>query len=152
MNKNRMVFTRILFIVTLILYQGCSALDWVQQKDREVTTQATDEAIKRSTALQELDKICTNIDLPAEFKFLGKGGLDDQKLSLAYNYYSDLQFEEGRKIFEHYFIKEGWIETDLSQRYPKQLDFANKDYRIAINYRDKFRSSNYTMYCEKLSQ
>ena len=112
-------------------------------------TRATDEAISQSTELQELNRVCTSVDLPSGFVFVSKGGLDDQKLSLSYSYSSDRLFDDSRVIFERYFRERGWKEDDLSYRYPKQLDFTNTEYRIAINY-DTSGISNYSVYCERL--
>lgn len=144
--------SKIIFILMVIMFlQGCISSNDVQQKYLDTETRLTDEAISKSPALQELDKICSNINLPKEFVFISKGGIDDQKISLSYKYDADIAFDKAQQVFEKYFSEKGWIENNLSDRYPKQLDFTNDKYRIAIYYSNKISLSNYRIYCEKLN-
>ncbi len=133
-----------LFLTSL----GCHS---IQQKQIEIQTRETNNAIAKSEALQELNRICVDVKLPDNFTFMSKGGIDDQKLSLAYRYYSEIPFNDARKTFEKYFADMCWSEKDLSHRYPKQLEFTNNQYLIAISFLERQSSSNYSIYCEKLN-
>ena len=158
MKQFRLKLNRLKFLISasIIICQGCILLNLqacvsTQREYLKIQTRATDDAISKSLSLQELNTICVNVNLPDGFTFVSKGGIDDEKLSLAYHYYSDLPFDETRKIFESYFAEKEWSENDLSHRYPKQLDFTDGKYRIAINYSGTKGLSNYSIYCEKLN-
>lgn len=158
MKKVYEVLSLMIFIMPLIfLCQGCiflnsEASNSAQKKYLEIQTKSTDNAIRESVSLQELNSVCTNVSLPEGFAFVSKGGIDDQKISLAYHYSSRISFDEARKSFERYFAEKGWSEEDLSHRYPKQLDFTDGNYRIAVNYAEGNEISNYSIYCEKLKK
>lgn len=140
------------FLFCLILFSyGCLFFSAEEQrKYQERKTKITDEAISKSADLQQLNKVCLDVKLPDGFVFVSKGGIDDEKVSLSYHYDSDLPFDESRKTFESYFSEKGWVEEDLSHRYPKELNFTNKEYRIVISHQNKKVLSNYGIYCEKL--
>ena len=123
----------------------------IEKKERELKTRATDEAIRGSEQLRVLNEVCTSVKLSPDFEFVWKGGLDDQKLSLEYHYSSKLPFADVRPLFLHHFASRGWSVTDLSDRYPKQIEFSNGEYRVAVSMiSEKYPESNLGVYCEKL--
>jgi hypothetical protein len=148
-DDKKTFFLRIASIMVLILVQSCSIYDSFQRKNLELTTQLTNEAIKKSEALQELDKVCASVALPEGFKFVSKGGIDDQKISLSYYYNSEIPFEEIYEVFRKHFSEKGWSEKNLAHRYPKQVEFYNDDYRIYLSH-GSGNLSNYGVNCEKL--
>ena len=149
MSKRLMSLQTTLFIAVLILVQSCSLYDSFQRKNVETTTRLTDEAIKKSEALQELEKVCTSVNLPEEFKFVSRGGIDDQKVTLSYYYNSDTPFGEVHNIFKKHFLEKGWTENDLAHQYPKQVKFYNDKYSVTL-WHSSGNLSNYSVSCEKL--
>jgi hypothetical protein len=141
----------LLFIISCILLFGCSFNESEERGYRESQTKATDEAISHSIELQRLNAVCTSIRLPAGFTFVSKGGVDDEKIALAYYYSSTVSFGVAKQTFDHYFSESGCTEIDMSDRYPKHIDFYNDDFRISINFREKGSLSNYGICCEKLT-
>ncbi|MGB5014854.1 MAG: hypothetical protein WBO68_12590 [Pyrinomonadaceae bacterium] len=140
----------VVLIISALLDSGCLPRD-LELKYRENQTRATDEAISNSAELTELNKVCLAVRLPDEFIFVSKGGIDDQKVSLSYQYRSDLSFEVARRIVEKQLAAEvGWNEVDLSHRYPKQLEFENGSNRIVLSYQSTYSLSNYSIYCGRL--
>jgi len=129
---------------------GCSKLGEAELQYRRRQTLLTDEAISKSSELQQLNAVCTAVRLPADFAFVSKGGLDDEKISLAYQYKSDTPFETAKSVFEGYFKDMTWTETDRSDRYPRELHFTNGSYLVNITFLEKYSLSNYGIYCEKL--
>jgi hypothetical protein len=115
-------------------------------------TELTNEAIKKSSELQELDNVCKQIPLPQNFKFVRKSGIDDQKITLSYYYYSDTKYLETWNFLQEYFSQNKWQlvkngEGIVSSQ--KFIEFTNDTYRVKAWYQRDARS-NYSLYCEKL--
>ena len=154
MKKLESAFVLVLLALTLICF-SCKAINSgskeIQQKLLDEQTLETDKAIEKSKSLQELNTVCTNVPLPQSFVFVYKGGIDDQKISLAYYYKSESSFDDVRVSIEEYFDKHGWNKVDYSHRFPKQIDFTNQNYRIAVYFGNTGGLSNFSIYCEKSS-
>jgi hypothetical protein len=119
-------------------------------ENEQMITRQTEEAIKNSPVLQELDAMCKQIPLPANSQFIWKGGLDDQTISLSYHYYSETKYEEAWSLFKVYFLQNGWKLTKEDNSYPKIIEFRNDKYRVQINYGGMGEGVNYGFSCEKL--
>lgn len=113
-------------------------------------SEATDKAISQSAMLRDLDSFCTNIDLPPNFKFVSKHGIDEQKGLITYYYESSTSFSESKAIFNKGLNDKGWTFRDMSDRYPPQLEFGKDEYRIVVTYQEYYSLSNYGIDCEKL--
>lgn len=119
--------------------------------DKQITDQ-TEEVIKGSPELQELDSVCKQIPRAQDFQFVKKGGLDDQKISLSYYYISETRYEEVWRLLGNYFDKNGWKTVKNGEGVIssiKIIEFSNGKYRVAIQH-GGMRSINYSFYCEKL--
>jgi hypothetical protein len=137
-------------VVMLLATHGCVVSKYAERRYLDAKTKATDAAINESPALQDLNRICTEMRLPEDFEFDSKGGIDDEKTSLSYYYRSKIRFEVARRTFEDYYFGKGWTMTDLSHRYPPQLEFTDGEVIIAISSQTFDYGFNYGIYCEKL--
>jgi hypothetical protein len=120
-------------------------------KNREEATKYTEEAIKNSPELQELDKMCSQIPLPKDFKFISKGGLDDQAISLSTYYYSETSYQEAKQLFKDYFNQKGWNLIKEDDSYPKVIEFKDNTFLVSLQYGGMGSDVNYSIYCEKIS-
>lgn len=150
MNDDIMVCLRYILLAVCLFTLNCSLFEANQNALGNARTRATDEAISRSPELQKLNAVCMSVPLPSGFKFLSKGGIDDQKLSLAYRYSSDKPWVEVSDVFYQHFLSLKWKVDDLSDRYPQQIDFSDGNYRVAISMQRDGQIKYYTIYCEKL--
>lgn len=120
-------------------------------ENEKQTTRQTEEAIKNSHELQELDKMCKQIPLPLDFKFVWKGGIDDEKISLSSYYYSETSLGETKNFYNQYFIQNNWHKENEDNSYPPSVEFRNSTYRVVIHNGGMGSRTNYSIYCEKLS-
>lgn len=72
-------------IILLFVCLGCI--------DKQIT-ELTNRAIKDSPQLQDLDRLCSQIQLPPDFRLIRKGSIDDQKISFSYYYDSKTEYLE----------------------------------------------------------
>lgn len=153
-----MLLTKKVLLITLfsIFLTGCNfrELPIVRDaiiKEREQITINTEKAIKNSPELQELDKMCSQIPLPKDFKFISKGGLDDQKVTLSTYYYSETDFQEVRQLFKDYFNQKGWDLIKEDSSYPKVIEFASDYFLVSLQNGGMSKDANYSVYCEKIT-
>ncbi len=148
--KNGFIIGLLCFVVVGgLISLNCFMFEANQRSLDNALTRITDKAISESPDLQKLDTICTSVPLPEGFEFASKGGLDDQKVSLAYRYSSDRSWDEARKVFYEHFSRLKWGSDDLSDRSPPQIDFSDGNYRVAISMQRDGQTNKYTIYCEK---
>lgn len=143
---------RLILFTILIFSGGCLSIPrQIKKKIADNTTRATDEAIKGSPKLQELNKICTDIPLPDDFvfeeKYLLTVGLNE---NLTYSYDSKTAFNESRKIFEDYFKEKDWRVRDMSDKYPPGLDFTDGNVNVSVGAESIGDGFAYTIYCKRL--
>lgn len=145
-----------ILILLLLWITGCNPKELpifkeAREQNEKLITEQTEKAIKNSPELQELDNVCKQIPLPSDFKFVWKGGLDDQKLSLSTHYYSETSYEEAKNIFNDYFSKNnGKLVKVKEGNISKILEYQKENYRVVIQYGGMGKGVNYFIYCEKL--
>lgn len=143
--KQNLIFLSIVFLlVTFLFYSGCNFDDRI--------TKSTDEEIKNSPVLKELESLCNEIPLPNNFKFVRKSGLDDQIISLVYVYASETAYEDTRKDLDEYFFKNNWKITKENLSYPKTIEFRNDKNRVFVQYEGLGENANYAVTCEKITK
>ncbi|HMS43585.1 MAG TPA: hypothetical protein PKE69_25380 [Pyrinomonadaceae bacterium] len=141
-SKTNLNFGVCLALITLICL-SCT---------NEQITKYTEDAIKETSVLQKLDKVCSSVSLPNDFKLVRKDGIDDQKITLAYYYNSDTSYQETWKLIKEYFEAKGWKlvkDEDGTISTTKILEFTNEEYLFNIQY-GGMRSAEYGIGCEKL--
>ena len=114
-------------------------------------TELTNKAVKESSQLQELDKVCSQIQLP-DFQLIRKGGIDDQKITLSYYYDSQTDYLRGWQIFDRYFDKNNWTYIENGQgviESQKFIEYSKDNYKVKI-FSGGMGDAEYSIYCEKL--
>lgn len=119
------------------------------KKFDEYTTKETDDAIKKSPELQELDALCKQIPLSDRFEFYSKRMASHGPPALFFFYSSEEDFLASDALFKDYFKQRGWEIRD-SNSLNKISEFRNEKYLITIQYGGIGKNANYAMSCEKL--
>lgn len=141
--------TLVLLVCVLIL-SACENISRLSNGLDRQLERNTEEAISKSPALQEVDKVCREVPLPSDFVFVRKGGLDDQKITLSYYYSSKTKYEEAQGLWRNYFEGTGWRLIKVSDFPSKSMEFRNETYRISTFYGGMGSGVDYSIYCEKL--
>ena len=135
------IFLKLFSLILLLVCLSCTG--------RQVT-ELTNKAIKDSPELQDLDKVCTQIPLPSDFRLIQKGGIDDQKISLSYHYDSQKKYLEVWQFLNTYFKENGWkFVKNESDSIMKTIEYSNDKYRVVIQ-NGGMRNVEYGIYCEKI--
>lgn len=120
------------------------------KRQDERITRETQEAIRNSPALQELDRLCTKeIPRPAGF-VLEKMSRDfhEQKF-LSYGYRSDTDYQTVKNFYLSYFRDHGWHLSEEKDGGwgPSRIEVRSDRYRVTIY--DKERTL-YGIVCARL--
>ena len=157
--------TRLLKLLGLVLAQalvvsacvnpsklpGVSA---IAEREDERAKKETDEAIKNSPALQELDAFCS-AQVPATLGFVSlHRRLDSSagRLTLSYSYHSDANFDRVKQEYKNQLVPNGWrvtLEEEVSSA-ESRIEFAGNDHTIKVYYIPSGKETNYKVYCEKV--
>jgi len=125
-----------------------------EQEDQKLT-KYTEEALKNSPGLQELDLICSN-ELPLFYGFVLRskiaGPVRYTSLSYAYDYNSGADYQKVKGFYLDYFARNGW---QLVDEYnggwgPKSVKFRKNRYKVVISH-GAMGDVEYAIDCEKLS-
>jgi hypothetical protein len=148
------------FSVCLILFilvgLGCNPknLPGIRGKLKEwdeERTKDTERTIEKTPKLQELDSICKQVPVPADFKFIAKHltWIVNQEPLISYFYYSKTDFDKAENNFRNYLITNGW-ESLKSDHLNKVNVFKKDNFKIHIQYGGVGSDANYSISCEKL--
>ena len=153
----RREFKYLVVLIVALLLSACNPREFPPFKkfsewsEKEATRQI-EEAIKNDPELAELDSVCKQVPVPEDFKFIWKGGLDDQKVSFSTYYFSHIRYEDARRIWDDYFHRNDWKLVGRKEgRISKVSEFRNASYRVIIQFGGMGKSVNYSIYCEKLN-
>lgn len=143
--------TYLFTIFLIVLTASCSLLEKASIKQDEFLMEQAEKAIQNSPQLQEIDKVCKDIKLPANSQFIWKGGLDDEVITITYHYFSNTEFREARSIFIDYFKANQWRLVKETDSIFQTLEFRNDKYRVNIQYGGMGKRVNYSFNCSLLS-
>ena len=143
MCRKQTCFSLMIIIFAGLSNLGCGLSEFIS-KHRE-------ETIKNTPELKELDDFCRQIPLPPNFQFIERGSLDDQRIVLHFEFFSNTKYADSRKVFDKYFESENWQLTKQDNSYPKTVEFRNDKYSIEIAH-GNFGKANYAITCEKLTR
>lgn len=155
---NQMHRITLTLTATILLFVACSpikipVLRERAKKEQERITKETQEAIKSSQKLQELDRLCTkDIPLPPDFVLVKLHRDYKDETFLGYGYHSDVSYQQVKTLYRDYFLQRGWQlagEKDRTWGYP-YIEFINATYRIKIYDFGPGDGVNYSFHCEKL--
>jgi len=153
--KNIFIYLSSLAFLSLALagciLRGTPGIKQLTKKFDEIATKETDDAIKKSPVLQEIETVCKQIPLPPDFEFIAKGGLnDDGLLFLDYYYASNTKYEQARVLWNTYFADNGWEAKKEEDSYPRHLEFKNSRFSVSIYYGGMGDRAQYSVGCQKL--
>lgn len=143
--------TYLFTIFLIVLTASCSLLEKASIKQDEFLMEQAEKAIQNSPQLQEIDKVCKDIKLPANSQFIWKGGLDDEVITITYHYFSNTEFREARSIFIDYFKAHQWRLVKETDSIFQTLEFRNDKYRVNIQHGGMGKRVNYSFNCSILS-
>lgn len=123
------------------------------KRQDERITRETQEAIRNSSGLQELDRLCIKeIPLPDGFvlKQMSRD-FHDQKY-LSYGYQSDTDYRTVKNFYLNYFRAHGW---QLSEEKdggwgPSRIEVRNDRYRVTVYDKERKNGGLYDIVCAKL--
>jgi hypothetical protein len=115
----------------------------------------TDEALKESPVLQELDRLCTkDIPLPDGFRLVSRTGTPKKRNPyLSYHYYSGAGYKGIKSFYDTYFSQNGWRVTENREGGwgpPWHAVFRKDNYLVAVTYGGKGKEVNYSLFCQKV--
>jgi hypothetical protein len=123
------------------------------KRQEQRITRETEDAIKKSPALQELDRLCTQeIPRPAGFVPGYKYRDFNEQKFLGYGYHSSLDYQSVKSFYMNYFTQHGWQltnEKDSGWGQP-QIEFRKDGYRVTIYDMGGGEGDNYTVSCGRL--
>ena len=123
--------------------------DW-ERKNAEYT----EEALKESPVLQEIDRLCTNeIALFDGFRLIRKSTTQSGNPYLSYDYTSEADLQQVKRFYLNYFTQNAWqtIKDQEGGWGPRWHAIFRKDsYKVSITYFGKGEEINYGFFCQKI--
>jgi hypothetical protein len=120
-------------------------------ENEKASTIQTEEAIKNSAVLQDLDRVCGQVPLPADFHFVWKSFTIDKKIILFTYYHSETSYETARDFWLDYFARTGWSSSSDGVSFPRNIVATQGTYRVTIFYGGMGDRTNFSIDCELLS-
>ena len=121
----------------------------------ERITRETDEAIKTSSALQQLDRLCTQeIPRPEGFLSMNKFKNLNGETFLGYGYHSALDYQSVKHFYVNYFAQHGWQVTKQKDGGwgPSKIEFRKDTNKVTISESGyDGEGINYFVECAQLS-
>lgn len=122
------------------------------KRQEERVTRETDEAIKKSPALQELAHLCTEeIPRPQDFVQSRKYRDVNGEKFVGYAYNAKVDYSSVRSFYVDYFTQHGWQLTNQKDGGwgPSGLEFRNDKYKVKI-YDKGQPDGSYDIVCARL--
>ena len=114
------------------------------------STKNTEQAIKESVELQDLEGVCREVPIPRDFTFVWRA-TDRNKQSLLSSYYhSDTPYGEARRIWVDYFAANNWELKVSDASYPQKIRANRGTYEVVISHGGMGERTNYAIDCKKL--
>ena len=115
------------------------------------TQNDVEQFISKSSTLRELDRFCSDLPKPPNFKYRYKKlAGNSQTAYISYRYQSDSSFSEVRDFYIAYLEKEGWTNEHLwdeeRSALPKFLEYRKGDRTISLE-RVNFPDADYSLGC-----
>lgn len=152
------IIASLVFSTSVLLFSGCNPwrlplLKEEARKQDERITRETDEAIKKSPKLQELNRLCMeSIPKPTGFELLNKDRDYHEETFLGYSYRSKLDYQTVKRFYLDYFVQNGWALTEEKDDGwgPSKIEFHKDSYRVTIYDMGAADGKNYSIVCGKL--
>jgi hypothetical protein len=148
----------VLLMITSVFFTACDPrqLPGFKQEGKrqeERITRETDEAIKKSPLLQELDRLCTQ-ELPRPDGFVPVNKYRDfnEEKFLGYGYHSELDYQSVKSFYVNHLTQHGWQLTEQKDEGwgQRKIEFRNEKYRVTIFDMGGGKGTNYALNCGTL--
>ncbi|HEY0765950.1 MAG TPA: hypothetical protein VGD61_26455 [Pyrinomonadaceae bacterium] len=149
------VFLQMLVVSACVNPNKLPGIREIAEKEDARANQQTDEAIKASPALQELDAFCTN-QVPLALGFVRRNRRLIQSAgwqTLSYSYQSNTSFESVKQEYKKQLASPDWRVTVEEKVNPEEsrIEFAGNNYSIKIyHFHSGEDDINYKIFCERL--
>lgn len=148
----------VLALALILLFTGCNpwrlpVLKEVAKRQDERITRETDEALKKSPKLQELNQLCTEkIPRPPGFELVSKDRDYHEETFMTYGYRSKLDYQTVKRFYLDYFAQNGWVlAEDKNDGWGDQKIEVHKDsYRVTIYDMGAGEGRHYSIVCGKI--
>lgn len=153
-----MLRLRPLLVAALFCFAGCTnprelpGFKGAVEKQEAITAQKTEEAIKESPLLQELDRLCREVlPLPEGFALAAKKLDFKNRNDLTYYYSSAAEYQMVSNFYQDYFTRNGWQLTARKDSGwgQKRLEFRKDGYAVVIYHGPMGGGVNYSIHCKK---
>lgn len=133
--------------------RGFPGFKQLAKQQEERITRETEEAIKTSPVLQDLDRLCTQeIPRPEGFVPINKYKDLHGERFLGYGYQSKADFSSVKSFYVSYFAQHGWNLTKQNDAKwgPSSVVFRNQKYQVKVYDAGQDGEINYFLHCELL--
>lgn len=125
---------------------ACTSSSCFFRSDSEINRE-TDQLIRQSKDLQNLEKICTQLPILGRLtpvrKFVGRN-----ENTLSYYYKLNQDFNQLKAVYKENLLRDGWIlAKEEPSLWEEQIEFEKGTSRIHIAY-GNFGNENYALSCE----
>jgi hypothetical protein len=144
--------------VACALFANCNPREMpgfkqIAQREGARITRETDEAIKKSPALHELNQLCTrDIPLPPCFALAYKSRDFDEEKFLSYYYRASIEYKDVKRFYLDYLPPRNWqlAEQKDGGWGPSKLVFRREAYEVIIYDKEYGNDTFYSVVCRKL--
>jgi hypothetical protein len=123
-----------------------------KREDARITRE-TDDAIKNSPALQELEHLCTiDIPSPTDFALVKKDRDFNEQKFLVYYYRSGISYDRVKAFYSDCLGQRGWQLTEQKDGGwgPSNMVFRKDQFSITIYDKEYGNDTSYGVVCRKL--
>jgi hypothetical protein len=147
----------LILVVACSSFTGCNPRELpgfkqIAKREEARITRETDEAIKKSPALQELEHLCTReIPRPEGFVPVNKSRDFHEEKFLSYGYHSSSDYGSVKRFYIEYLPKHGWLLTKQKDGGwgPSNMEFRRESHIVTIYDMGAGEGESYGIVCAK---
>ena len=135
--------------VVILNLTSCNPL--LAKNEEERISRVTQEAIKNSPVLEELDRLCgKEVAHPDDFVFESKSMDTVSRSYLTFHYGSSWDYTKVKNFYKEYFTQNGWLLTYQRMGLgTRQVEFTKQRYGKAFDV-GQDQQHHYAIQCEKV--
>lgn len=142
-----------ILMILVVLLSGCGFFPPTESLESERRkTEATKEAIRNSTSLQEVNRVCESLPKTDSFRLIlmRKSFRADEEY-IVYGYYAENGYETVRDLFFDFFNREGWTDVYEQSGINTISVRGQKDgFSAGFTHEPVHRGVNYTLICRRI--
>lgn len=148
--------------IAVICFSGCvnpknmPGIRGIVDRETDQITKATEEAVKSSPLLQELDHLCKQeISVPNDFVLVsrntGTTSAPTKRTFLGYGYQSASEYALVKSFYKERLVPKGWaISSETDGGSLPHVEFQKDSYIVKIYRMSGRDDANYSLLCAKL--